>query len=354
MKVEYKKDVELRRRINLFLVQAFGLPEEDYFSRLDITNLLALKMALSDINNALTMQLTLSFVDWISSVLRMDDVATSKLRETVLKSKPGSNGYDLHFDGPIPFIAEVKCNVPINGSQRYGSAQRAGIVKDINALLSGKSKAASVTSETLKFMVFLDIPEVQSANRHFLTSIASPARPVRFIESDDQPSDPTVVYIVHISLGNFDERRQGRQQIDEIVTDQLPEMEVCQFDPLTGKAATFQQSPRQEVATPTCSRPGTSTRDHSQIVEFRLTKLEFQTALQKMFNEATDAGLAHIDVHAGALHSTVGGYPGPNHLMPTCCNVMYAEMEPGDEVLEAPPKKLGANVNIRYLLPRIK
>lgn len=38
--------------------------------------------------------------------------------------------------------------------------------------------------------------------------------------------------------------------------------------------------------------------------------------------------------------------------MPTCCNVMYAAMTQGDEVLRSPPKGKGANLFIRYRLPR--
>ena len=50
---------------------------------------------------------------------------------------------------------------------------------------------------------------------------------------------------------------------------------------------------------------------------------------------------------------TVGGYPGTNHRMPMCCNVMYAEMVEGaDEVLSGSPSGQGASVAIEYLLPR--
>ncbi|PHV08914.1 HNH endonuclease [Janthinobacterium sp. BJB412] len=87
-------------------------------------------------------------------------------------------------------------------------------------------------------------------------------------------------------------------------------------------------------------------------VEPRLSKVDYQVAIRKMFAEAGGAGQAHLGVHAGKLHTKVGGYPGPGHSMPSCCDVMYAEMKHGDEVLEAPPKKRGANVVIRYRLPR--
>jgi 5-methylcytosine-specific restriction protein A len=48
----------------------------------------------------------------------------------------------------------------------------------------------------------------------------------------------------------------------------------------------------------------------------------------------------------------VGGYPGENHRMPVCCEVMRSTMAPGDQVVETPPSGKGAALTIRYRLPR--
>ena len=40
----------------------------------------------------------------------------------------------------------------------------------------------------------------------------------------------------------------------------------------------------------------------------------------------------------GKLHRQVGGYPGNQHRMPICCDVLRAEMEDEDQVLKSPPK----------------
>ena len=350
--VEYQKDVELSRRINQFLVQAFGLPKEDYYARLSITNFLALKAALSDINNAVTMRLTLCFVDWAARVFPMDALATNKLRAAVLQSKPSSNGYDLYCDGPTPFIAEVKCNVPINGSERYGSAQRTGILNDIDALLTGKSKAASVTRTALKFMVFLDLPEVRAANLHFLKSGAASSRPLHFLASEERPSDPSAVYIVHMPLDIFHGPSQGRQVIGEHIAGQSASLKEIRIEAPTAPPMQSQQTSEwRDVALPP-KQSRTIKHGRHQKLEPRLSKVDFQVAIRKMFADAVDAGQAHLDVHAGKLHVKVGGYPSPGHSMPSCYDVMYAEMNQGDEVLEAPPKKRGANVVIRYRLPR--
>jgi hypothetical protein len=91
---------------------------------------------------------------------------------------------------------------------------------------------------------------------------------------------------------------------------------------------------------------------HSSRTEQRLTKVDFQIALDTTLDDANKKELSHVDIRSGTLHTKVGAYPGPGHSMPTCCNVMYSSMRPGDEVREAPPKGRGANLVIRYKLPR--
>ena len=198
--MSYQRDNELRRRINAFLQNAFSLPESDYYSKLDLPKLLSLKSALSDINNALTMRLTLGFLDWAAMALSFDTESINKIRASVLGAKPSSNGYDIYCAGPLPFIAEVKCNIPVNGGAKYGAAQRIGIEKDIDALLHGKSKASSVESHCLKFMVFIDLPEVRAANAHLFSSNAMSSKAFRFIETDEVPNDPNIVYGVYAAL----------------------------------------------------------------------------------------------------------------------------------------------------------
>jgi 5-methylcytosine-specific restriction protein A len=59
-----------------------------------------------------------------------------------------------------------------------------------------------------------------------------------------------------------------------------------------------------------------------------------------------------VEITAGSLHRVVGGYPGTNHRMPICCQVMYDTMGPDDEVVTSPPSGKGASLRIRYQLPR--
>ena len=78
----------------------------------------------------------------------------------------------------------------------------------------------------------------------------------------------------------------------------------------------------------------------------------FQKALDDVLSSAQQKGAAFVDVCAGDLHRTLGGYPGHNHRMPLCCSVLYKNQKAGDQLLKAPPKGSGAIVNIRYKLPR--
>jgi|LSQX01.2.fsa_nt_gb 5-methylcytosine-specific restriction protein A len=82
------------------------------------------------------------------------------------------------------------------------------------------------------------------------------------------------------------------------------------------------------------------------------TVRDFRAELEERFAAATRDGSPYIDICSGDLHKSIGWYPGPDHRMPTCCRVMRDMMRLGDTVLEEPPKGAGANVVIRYRLPR--
>lgn len=198
--MSYHREDELRRRINAFLCEAFVLPKCDYYERLDLKTLLSVKSALSDINNVLTMRLTLGFVSWASKNLKLDESSIGRMREEILKTKPSSNGYDIHCKGPVSLIAEVKCNMPINGGNRYGAAQRSGIMKDVDALLNGKSKSSPVDKRSLKFMVFADLPEVRDANNHLLSSSSLASKGFRLLSEGEEPKSPDVVYGVYAAI----------------------------------------------------------------------------------------------------------------------------------------------------------
>jgi len=81
---------------------------------------------------------------------------------------------------------------------------------------------------------------------------------------------------------------------------------------------------------------------------------QFQSKLDGIFKTASAADWPAVVVRSGDLHKMAGGYPGPNHRMPVCCGVMDKNRSRGDKLVEAPHKGKGANLYIRYLLPRGK
>ncbi len=195
----YNREDALRTRLNSFLASHLGLPEMDYYKNLKQESFLALKSVLADINNLLTLKVSLSFVEWVASRLDLDESAKLELVNSILAAKPNSNGFDLWLGSPVAFVAEVKCNVPINGGSIYGSAQRNGIEKDILALLNGKVKASLVPTTCLKFMVLLDLPEIRSATAHFARTSKTCGDKLVF-DMDQIRTD--VVYVVYVKLGS--------------------------------------------------------------------------------------------------------------------------------------------------------
>lgn len=79
---------------------------------------------------------------------------------------------------------------------------------------------------------------------------------------------------------------------------------------------------------------------------------DFQKELDSIFKLAQEKRLTAIVIKSGDLHRLLGDYPGANHRIPICCQVMRKNMTPADEVLSAPPSGAGATLTIKYQFPR--
>jgi 5-methylcytosine-specific restriction protein A len=77
---------------------------------------------------------------------------------------------------------------------------------------------------------------------------------------------------------------------------------------------------------------------------------DFRQAIQRKLSSARRLGKSSIELVSGDLHRELGGYPGTNHAMPSCCNAMYEAMKSGDQIVSSPPKRLGATLRIKYIL----
>ncbi|MBS1163989.1 MAG: endonuclease [Proteobacteria bacterium] len=84
---------------------------------------------------------------------------------------------------------------------------------------------------------------------------------------------------------------------------------------------------------------------------------DFRVELTGILQRAELQGRPHVEINAGELHRSVGGYPsreGNQHAMPSCCGVMRGELEAGKaEIIYTPESGNGASLTIRYYLPRL-
>ncbi|KAF5092042.1 hypothetical protein DSECCO2_04480 [anaerobic digester metagenome] len=82
------------------------------------------------------------------------------------------------------------------------------------------------------------------------------------------------------------------------------------------------------------------------------TAQDFKNSIRKKFLDAEIQKKSTVRITSGDLHRELGGYPGSNHRMPVCCEVMYNQMQFDDEIISAPPKGRGASLTIEYHIPR--
>ena len=73
---------------------------------------------------------------------------------------------------------------PIKGGEIYGANQRVGIQKDIDALIQGKKKSKIEPEEYWKFMVFLDLPEIRAATKHFVSNMKKNKESILFMDDN--------------------------------------------------------------------------------------------------------------------------------------------------------------------------
>lgn len=125
------------------------------YKQLKWEEIVALKKAVSTINNIITLSVTELFVEFLKDENIIDDKQYQEIKKQVETTKPNANGYDIEYNGNPKIIAEVKCNIPVNDDS-FGAAQRTGIIEDIHSLQEGKEKSnITNTKDYYKFMVLL-------------------------------------------------------------------------------------------------------------------------------------------------------------------------------------------------------
>lgn len=84
----FSREDSLRERLNAFLCETFDFPVRDYYSTLDAEAILGLKSALADINNILTLKVTMAFVDWLCERLGLDASIRCEWRSSLPSRTP--------------------------------------------------------------------------------------------------------------------------------------------------------------------------------------------------------------------------------------------------------------------------
>jgi hypothetical protein len=83
---------------------------------------------------------------------------------------------------------------------------------------------------------------------------------------------------------------------------------------------------------------------------------DFRTELMAQIARASNQGRPHVEINAGELHRTLGGYPpktGSSHSMPMCCDVMRDAFDPArDDIIYETESGRAPALTIRYILPR--
>ena len=156
--ISKKRSLKLQEKLNHQLNHLAGKQNHDFCSSMSQEDFINLKMAISDINNILTLKLTLSAINWLSSYFGLTIDHKNRLIENAENTNSNTNGFDIIFDDSKKFIAEVKCNVPSSKGSRYLAAQRNSILDDALKLFNGK-RSLKNSNEFFKFIFLLDLGE---------------------------------------------------------------------------------------------------------------------------------------------------------------------------------------------------
>lgn len=172
----------------------------DYYSNLSIETLINLKKTLSNINNIITLKICLAFVKRLVPKYIGDDVATKVIND-ILSTHANTNGYDVQYkDGDFPFLAEIKCNIPCGkDGKKFGAAQLTSIIKDIDGLINGKTKANITNKEVdnyYRFMVFLGYDGIRDAVRELFKKFDNKIA----MWEDGAKLDKSKIYLAFIPL----------------------------------------------------------------------------------------------------------------------------------------------------------
>ena len=168
--------------------------------KLLLSDLVQAKVAFLAINNLVTKELTKLFIKKLFAWGKIDEMQKCIALEQVELTNVNANGYDFVMESP-KIIAEVKGNIPIKAN-RYGAQQKQGVIKDINGLRYGKTKAKQLPDEYTKFLIMLDTPEANV--REAVESLMKKMTDIKFVKdaTDFDLRDKHNIHILLITLSD--------------------------------------------------------------------------------------------------------------------------------------------------------
>ena len=187
----YSRQLDLEEKFNCYWNQALKTNGVDYLKRLTINDLVEMKKAISNVNNLITLRVTLSFVDEICRLGIVNNEQAERIKKEVNEQHPNTNGFDVQ-DRESRIIAEIKCNIPV-GEKSFGAAQKNALKKDLQGLRNGKVKGdIDNVDNYYKFMVIQDVSKARIAMKELYGDDC--------IELVDKNIDTDHIYIVYINL----------------------------------------------------------------------------------------------------------------------------------------------------------
>lgn len=198
MAATIQREKELQQQLDAFF-RKFGI--DGFYDRLSNADFVGLKKILSCINNVITLRATIDLVDRLYN----DKIISHTEYESILKEvdsqHANTNGFDVQhiFTGRkdvTGIIAEVKCNIPVNGTS-FGAAQIEGLEEDVEHLLNGKAKANIEVRNCYKFMAILN------AHEHIRECTNKVFRDNAYVKEYNPrtPLSTSYVYIVYVNVG---------------------------------------------------------------------------------------------------------------------------------------------------------
>lgn len=193
------RENELQEQLDSFFKDRFGI--NGFYEKLTCADFVGLKKILSCINNVITLRATIDLVDRLYNDKIISRAEYGAILKEVDSQHVNTNGFDVQhvFTGrkdATGLIAEVKCNIPVNGTS-FGAAQVEGLEDDVEHLLKGKSKATIDVTNCFKFIAILN------ANEHIRECTDKVFRDNPHVKEYNPrtPLSTSYVYVVYVNIG---------------------------------------------------------------------------------------------------------------------------------------------------------